>query len=278
MPLGQPGDESQAWTIHGLSARKDELYRKLLAEHGVGVFSGIVDLVRRLRAGGVPVGLATASHNADALLRSVAVHDLFDVVVDGNIADEMGLPGKPDPALFLEAVRRLDVAPPRAAVVEDASAGVEAASRGGFGLVVGIDRVGDRAALEAAGADIVLDDVSQLDLGVVRADPWMLVYEGFDPAHESHREALTTLGNGYLGTRGASPEQRADGVHYPGTYFAGVYNRLTSTVEGREIEDEHLVNAPNWLLLDVGVDGRWWSAGQLMVAAERRELDLRRGC
>jgi trehalose/maltose hydrolase-like predicted phosphorylase len=163
-------------------------------------------------------------------------------------------------------------------VVEDAVAGVQAARRGGFGLVVGVDRSGHREALEVAGADLVVEDVSQLDLGALRVDPWLLVYQGFDPAHEGHREALTTLGNGYLGTRGAAPERSADEVHYPGTYLAGVYNRLTSTVHGREVEDEHLVNAPNWLCLDILTgEGQWWSQGGLLVSDERRELDLRRG-
>ena len=97
-------------------------------------------------------------------------------------------------------------------VIADAAAGVEAGRRGGFGLVVGLDRSGERrAALEAAGADIVVEDVSELDIGLVITHPWLLVYEGFDPAHEGHREALTTLGNGYLATRGAAPEHRARG-------------------------------------------------------------------
>ena len=242
------------------------------------VFSGTVALLRRLRAGGVPTGLVTASRNAGALLAAAELQDVFDVVVDGVVASDLDLPGKPDPATFVEAARRLGVAPGAAAVVEDAVAGVQAARRGGFALVVGIDRVGHRAALEEAGAHLVLEDVSQLDLGVLRADPWLLAYEGFDPAHEGHREALTALANGYLGTRGAAPEHRADGVHYPGTYLAGIYNRVTSNVQGREVEDEHLVNAPNWLLFDLRLgDGQWWSAGGLTAAKERRELDLRTG-
>jgi beta-phosphoglucomutase family hydrolase len=277
VPAGREGDGPGSWTVHGLAARKNEIYLARLAEHGIRVFAGTVDLVRRLRAGGVPVGLATASRNAEALLRSAQLRELFDVVVDGTTTKVMGLPGKPDPALFLEVLRRLCVPAPRAAVVEDAAVGVEAGRRAGFGLVVGIARSGDRAVLEAAGADVVLDDVSQLDLGVVRADPWVLTYEGFDPAHEGHREALTALGNGYLGTRGAVPERSADAVHYPGTYLAGVYNRLSSNLQGRVVEDEHLVNAPNWLPLDVCIDGRWWSGDELAVSAERRELDLRRG-
>ena len=278
LPVGTPQDPPGSWTVYGLAARKNEMYREFLAEHGVRVFAGTVELLHRLRAGGVPVALVTASRNAEALLVAADLNGVFDVVVDGESAAEAGLPGKPDPATFLEAARLLGVAPGRAAVVEDAVAGVQAARRGGFGLVVGVDRSGHREALEAAGADLVVEDVSQLDLGVLRADPWLLVYQGFDPAHEGHREALTTLGNGYLGSRGAAPERSADGVHYPGTYLAGVYNRVTSTVHGREVEDEHLVNAPNGLCLDLRAGkGPWWSQAGLSVTGERRELDLRRG-
>src|SRR3546814_8132246 len=107
--------------------------------------------------------------------------------------------------MFLEAARRLAVDPARVAVVEDAVSGVAAARAGEFGLVVGVNRADQRAALEAAGADVVVDDVALLDLGLLRTDPWVLAYAGFDPAHEGHREALTTVGNGYLGTRGAAP-------------------------------------------------------------------------
>ena len=275
IPLGAPGDSVGSWTVHSLAARKNAIYLELLAEHGVRVFSGTVDLLRRLRAGGVPVALVTASRNAASMLVSADLVGIFDVVVDGERAAELGLAGKPDPAMFLQAAAELGVEPDRVAVVEDATSGVEAARRGGFGLVVGVNRSAQRHELEAAGADVVVTDVSQLDLGALRADPWVLVYEGFDPAHEGHREALTVLGNGYLGTRGAAPESAADGVHYPGTYLAGVYNRLISRVDGRRVEDEHLVNAPNWLYLDVRTGtGPWWSAGGLTVNGERRELDL----
>ena len=170
------------------------------------------------------------------------------------------------------------ITPARAMVIAAAAAGVEAGRRGGFGLVVGLDRAGERrAALEAAGADVVLEDLSELDIGLVITHPWLLVYEGFDPAHEGHREALTTLGNGYLATRGAAPEHRAGEVHYPGTYLAGVYNSLASVVQGEETVDEHMVNIPDWLPLDVRVgDGPWWSDGGLTLRSERRTLDLKR--
>ncbi|MGZ8760284.1 MAG: HAD-IA family hydrolase [Aeromicrobium sp.] len=244
----------------------------------VRVFPGTADLVQRLRAGGTPLGLVTVNRNTSELLMTVDLDGAFDVVVDGNVAETLGLPGKPDPATFLVAARRLGVAPARAAVIEDTVAGVTAARAGGFGLVVAIDRTHQRHELEQAGADFVLDDVSELDLGVTRSDPWLLVYDGFDSAQETHREALTTLGNGYLGTRGAMPEHADDGVHYPGTYLAGVYDRLVSTVEGEERTDEELVNAPNWLPFDVAIgDGGWWSEGALIEHRNRRELDLRRG-
>jgi beta-phosphoglucomutase family hydrolase len=276
LPDGLPGDAADAWTVHGLAVRKNEIYLDLLAAHGLRVFSGTVDLLRRLRAGGVATGLVTASRNAGAILASTDVQDLFDVVVDGTLTADLNLPGKPDPAAFVEASRRIGVPPERAAVVEDAVAGVQAARVGGFRLVVGIDRHGDRESLERAGADLVLTDVSQLDLGVLRVDPWLLTYVGFDPAHEGHREALTTLANGYFGTRGAAPERRADESHYPGTYLAGIYNRVTSTPHGRRVEDEHLVNAPNWLCLDIRVgQGGWLSEGGMTIRQERRDLDLR---
>ena len=105
-----------------------------------------------------------------------------------------------------------------------------------------------------------------------------LVYEGFDPAAEGLREALCTLGNGYVATRGAAPESAADGVHYPGTYFAGCYDRLTSTVAGRDVENEDLVNCPNWLPLTFCTPGQdWLTLAGGHVLEHRQDLDTRQG-
>ncbi|MCO4265159.1 HAD-IA family hydrolase [Pseudarthrobacter raffinosi] len=278
LPMGDALDPAGGWSVRGLAERKNQLFRERLGREGVVAFPGTVALLERLRSGRVPVALATSSRNASAVLAAAGLSNAFDLVMDGAIAGELGLAGKPDPALFLEVVHRLGIPPARAVVIEDAVAGVEAAHRGGFGLVVGIDRVSSRRAeLEAAGADVVLNDVSELDLGRVLTDPWRLVYEGYDPAHEGHREALTTLGNGYLAVRGAAPEGGMSEVRYPGTYLAGVYNRLVSTVEGQAAEDEHMVNIPNWLVLDVRLDEtHWWSRGGLKIRRERRVLDLLR--
>lgn len=278
LPAGEPDDPPGSETVAALAARKNRLFEDALASDGVRAFPATVDLLRRLRLSGVRTALVSSSRNAARVLAAAGVDDLFDVRVDGDDALRLGLPGKPDPAMFEEASRRLGVTPARIAAVEDSAAGVEAIRRGAFGLVVGVDRGGHRGDLIAAGADIVVRDLGELDLGAAAASPWLLAYEGFDPVHEAHREAICTLGNGYLATRGAAPEARDDGVHYPGTYFAGVYNRLTTELGGRSVEDEHLVNAPNWLALDVRVAGvDWLSAATHAVVGERRELDLRRG-
>jgi alpha,alpha-trehalase len=105
---------------------------------------------------------------------------------------------------------------------------------------------------------------------------WLLEFEGVDPGAEGLREALCTLGNGYFATRGAAPEARADDVHYPGTYVAGIYNRLATTVADRTVEDESIVNIPNWLRITFRIDdGSWMEAAALLESHE--ELDLRRG-
>ena len=108
---------------------------------------------------------------------------------------------------------------------------------------------------------------------------WTLVYEGFEPQQEALREALCTLGNGYFATRGAALAAHADGVHYPGTYLAGGYNRLRTQVAGHEVENEDLVNMPNWLPLAVRAQGEqaWLTADDADVLDYRQRLEIRRG-
>ena len=104
-----------------------------------------------------------------------------------------------------------------------------------------------------------------------------LRYRAFDPDSEALREALCTVGNGYLATRGAAPESRADGTHYPGTYIAGVYNRLTTDIAGEKVENESLVNAPNWLHLHLRIgDGDWFATDSVEILSFEQALDLER--
>jgi alpha,alpha-trehalase len=107
---------------------------------------------------------------------------------------------------------------------------------------------------------------------------WALVYDKFDPEQEGLREALCTLGNGFFATRGAVPEAEADGIHYPGTYIAGGYNRLKTEIAGREIENEDLVNFPNWLPLTFRIDdGKWFNLQAFEILSYRQKLDIREG-
>jgi beta-phosphoglucomutase family hydrolase len=272
---GQETDEAGAWTGFGLGAWKNELFLQHLRADGVQSYPGTLELLRRLKEAAVPAAVVTSSRNAGVVLEVAGIQDLFRAVMDGTTAARLGLRGKPAPDIFLEAASRLGVAPPHAVVVEDSTAGVEAARQGGFGLVVGIDRTGNRRQLEAAGADTVLNDVGELDLGQVIGNAWHLVYEGFDAAHEGHREALTTLGNGYLGVRGAAPE--GGNFSYAGMYLAGVYNRVQVTAAGETLLEEHMVNAPDCLPLDLRLAGQqWWSEGGMSPVRERRVLDLKR--
>ena len=109
------------------------------------------------------------------------------------------------------------------------------------------------------------------------ASEWSLRYDGFDPGREGLREALCTLGNGYFATRGAAPESVADGVHYPGTYVAGLYDRRSTELAGRTVENESLVNIPNWLPLTFSIDGGpWFDLGCVEILEFSQDLDLRR--
>jgi len=107
---------------------------------------------------------------------------------------------------------------------------------------------------------------------------WSLVYDEFDPETESLREALCTLGNWYFATRGAAPESEAGAVHYPGTYLAGGYNRLKTEIAGRVVENEDLVNMPNWLLTRFRPeDGDWFNLQSVDILFYRQELNMKEG-
>ena len=190
----------------------------------------------------------------------------------------LALNGKPAPDAFLEAAQRLQVEPSRAVVVEDAIAGVEAGRAGRFGCVIGVDRGGQSKALREAGAGVVVTTLAQVQVAVEPPSAWSLVFDGFDPAREGIREALCTLGNGYFATRAAAAGAVADDVHYPGTYLAGGYNRLRTDIAGRVVENEDLVNFPNWLALGFRIaDADWFDVRTVTLLSYRQELDLQRG-
>jgi len=159
---GDPGDAPERETVCGLGNRKNGYFHAWLESNRVEAFPSTVALIGRLRAAGLKIAVFSASRNAKAVLANAGVAALFDVRVDGNDLAALGIPGKPDPAMILEAAARLGVAPERSAVVEDAIAGVRAGAAGGFKTVIGIDRDDYGAELAAHGADIVVHDLAEL--------------------------------------------------------------------------------------------------------------------
>ena len=540
LPFGSTDDSPDAETVCGLGNSKNRMFLEQLKEEGVEVFESSVDLIRSLKRRGFRIAVASSSKNCAELLDAANIADLFEARVDGVEIETLDLKGKPDPDMFLETARRLGVDPERCVVFEDAISGVQAGSRGGFGLTVGVNRENQREALEEAGADVVVDDLSEIEVEVEIEDlrnalvsfneieeqirdrqvvvfldydgtltpivshpedailhdgmrerlldlagqctvaavsgrgleavkgfigiddlcyagshgfeiegpgglkeeneeaagflsvldeaersleeqlagipgsqverkkfsiathyrnvkeeqvgsvgeivdrlarqyptlrksegkkvyelqpdidwhkgkaiewllealdlnrpnvvpfyigddvtdedafealenrgitvvvgegsrltkakyslkttdevgdflsrltafleeesTWWLVDEGYDPGQEGLRESLCALGNGYFVTRGAAPESEADDVHYPGTYLAGGYNRLTTDIAGRAIENEDLVNLPNWLSLNFRVKGEdWFSLDDVEIIFYSQELDIRQG-
>ena len=162
LPYGGPDDPPDRETVCGLGNRKNQYFLARLKEQGAEPYQSTVEFIRALKAKGVRTAIISASRNCAEVLEAAGVQDLFDAKVDGVDADELGLKGKPDPAIFVEAARQLGVDPARAAVIEDALAGVEAGRRGGFALVVGVDRAGHADELKARGAHVVVPDLAQL--------------------------------------------------------------------------------------------------------------------
>jgi len=550
LPEGDPQDSPDRETVCGLANRKNRYFLRLLKREGVESYPSTVQLIRHLKMADIAVAVISASRNAKAVLDAAQVRGLFDAEVDGVEAAKLGLKGKPEPDVFVEAARRLKARPDRSVVVEDALAGVKAGKAGGFALVVGVDREGQAQELKENGADIVVKDLSEIDIsgaaargptkirdlpsaldnkaeilerldegtpaifldydgtltpivgtpeeatlpektrrilkklgdrwfvGVLsgrdlkdvrhmigldsivyagshgfdvagpeeeygrlskgddylpaldkaeseleaavegmkgirverkrfaiavhyrQADPdvvpelekkvrrvadrhgdlrkekgkkifelrpdtdwnkgqallsligtmhvdtsrvvplyigddttdedafkaiagrgigiivedgdrktaadykvkdpaevaefldalvekydgdisegaWVLKYDAFDPDREQLREALCTVGNGYFASRGAAPESEAGSTHYPGTYLAGCYNRRVSDVAGESIENESIVNAPNWLPLTFRIeDGEWFGESDTEFREYRQKLDMREG-
>jgi beta-phosphoglucomutase family hydrolase len=162
LPEGDPGDTAADMTVEGLSNRKNDLVLRLLEKDGVEVYEGSVRYVRAVRRAGLRTAVVSASANTVQVLEAAGITDLFDVRVDGVVAKERGLRGKPAPDGFLAAAADLGVEPAHAAVFEDAQAGVQAGRAGGFGFVVGVDRDDQARALREHGADIVVNDLAEL--------------------------------------------------------------------------------------------------------------------
>lgn len=162
LPEGDPSDPPGAETVAGLSSRKNELVLARIRDQGVKPYPGSVRFVEEARRAGLRTAVVSSSANTAEVLASAGLADLVDERVDGIVAAREHLAGKPAPDTYLAAARRLGVDATHAAVFEDALAGVEAGRAGRFGLVVGVDRVGQAADLSAHGADVVVSDLDEL--------------------------------------------------------------------------------------------------------------------
>ncbi|MGA4857640.1 MULTISPECIES: HAD family hydrolase [Streptomyces] len=162
LPEGTPDDPPEAQTVNGLGNRKNEALLAKIRTDGVEPYEGSLRYLRAVRAAGLATAIVSSSANTREVLRSIEAERLFDVRIDGVVARERGLPGKPHPDTYLAAARDLGVEPSHAAVFEDALAGMEAGRAGHFGYVVGVDRVGQADALHAHGADRVVKDLAEL--------------------------------------------------------------------------------------------------------------------
>lgn len=162
LPEGEPDDPADVETIFGLGSRKNDLVVTLIREEGVEVFEGSVRFVEVAREAGLRSAVVSASKNTQEVLKVTGLTDLFELRIDGVVAAERNLDGKPAPDTFLEAARELGENPAHCVVFEDATSGVQAGRAGGFGWVVGVDRVGREEALRKHGADVVVKDLSEL--------------------------------------------------------------------------------------------------------------------
>jgi beta-phosphoglucomutase family hydrolase len=159
LPEGSPDDAPGHGTVGALGNRKNAMFAELLDVEGIAPYPGSVALLDYLEARGIGVAVVSSSRNAPHVLEAAGIAERFTVVVDGNVAIEADLAGKPAPDMFVEAARRLSTEPARSAVVEDAVSGVAAGRAGDFALVLGVDRGAGAEVLLANGADLVVDDL-----------------------------------------------------------------------------------------------------------------------
>lgn len=171
LPFGDPIDSPDKETICGLGNKKNHFFNQVLERDGAEVFDSTIVLIRQLKDEGIKIGVASSSKNCRKVLERVGLIELFETLVDGEVSAMMGLRGKPEPDIFTTACDNLGVLPEHTVIVEDAVSGVQAGKNGNFGLVIGIAREGNIDELRKNGADIVVEDISELG-GIKILDKW----------------------------------------------------------------------------------------------------------
>ena len=290
LPEGTPDDPPGTPTLYGLSNRKNDLVLAKIAAGGVQVYDGSIAYIKAVRAGGIATAIVSASANTQQVLKSAGIEDLFDVRIDGVVAKERALRGKPAPDTFLAAAEALGVPAAHAVVFEDAQAGVAAGHAGHFALVVGVDRVGQAAELREHGADIVVKDLAELldtaDSGhpmikqaAYGTEPWRLVEKGLNLDLLAQSESIFALSNGHIGLRGNLDEGDPHGL--PGTYLNSMYEvrPLPYAEAGYGFPDsgQTVINVTNGKIIRLMVDDEPFDIRYGTLHSHERILDLQAG-
>jgi len=286
LDYGHVDDTLEKETVCGLGNRKNQAFTDVLQKDGVQVYASTVKLIKQLLQKGIKVGVASSSKNCQVVLEAAGLSHLFETRVDGVVSVELKLQGKPEPDIFTTACDNLGITYDRAVIVEDAVSGVQAGKKGNFGLVIGIAREDNEEVLKAQGADLVVKDLNEVSLARIEQwftkdlekQNWHINYYDYDVHKERTREALLTVGNGYMGVRGAVEESRANEVNYPATYIAGIYNRLESRVADKLISNEDFVNTPNWAFLTFRIaQDEWVDINKAQILRWQRTLNMKNG-
>ncbi|TVR64069.1 MAG: trehalose-phosphatase [Gemmatimonadales bacterium] len=191
LPFGTPDDEPGTETVCGLANGKDRIFNRILDEEGAEIIQGTVELIGELKGAGLRVAVASSSRNCRKILERAGLLDLFEARVDGETLRELGLSGKPDPDMFVEAARRIGAAPDRSIVFEDAGSGIEAGRRGEFGLVVGVaEDHAHRIALRDSGAHLAVTREGMGELTLDLLDAWFSARDERRPSALEHWPAL----------------------------------------------------------------------------------------
>ena len=286
LPFGELDDIPEKETVCGLGNRKNSLFTEILIKEGPEVYTTSIDLINVLISKGIRIGIASSSCNCQLILRLAKLEHLFETRVYGEVSIELGLKGKPNPDIFIMAAKNLGLEPHECVVVEDAISGVQAGFRGNFGMVLGIARDIEGSKLKEQGADIVVSDLGEITIKEIEEwfskgidfEGWNLTYTDFSAKEEKVRETLTSAGNGYLGIRGSYEGSSSSQHHYPGTYIAGVFNRVPSEVHGQTVFNNDFVNTPNWLPVEFRIGGgKFIDPFEQKILSYRQNLNLRNG-
>ena len=288
LPEGEPTDGPDDETINGLATRKNELVHEKIRTDGVDVYPGSVRYLHAVRDAGLVTAVVSSSANAEVVLQVAGLADLIDHRVDGVVAKQRHLPGKPAPDTFLAAAADLDVPKEQAVVFEDALAGVAAGKAGGFGLVVGVDRLGQADALREHGADVVVADLADLLGGEPMSpdpgrpftvEPWIVREPSLDMESLGVTETVFALSNGHIGLRGNLDEGEPHAT--PGTYLNSFYERRPLPYAeggyGYPESGQTIINVTNGKIIRLLVDDEPFDLRYGQVHRHQRVLDLQSG-